>query len=174
MVFRTCCQIEGGLPSWIMFRMIINIIVDFGIGLVPILGDLADAFYRCNTLNVILLERHLRKTGKEALARQGVIEPRDPSCGEEFDRSNAEDVYDDPPPYRTAPSTRPPPSSRPGPRPGPSSRSAPNTRPGPSRPTPAMVRADTGQGRSFLGVGSRQAPPPDLESGGVRPSRRAR
>lgn len=40
--------------------MFFNILRDFLIGLVPILGDLLDAYYKANTRNVRLLEDHLR------------------------------------------------------------------------------------------------------------------
>jgi len=42
MVLRTCQQVEGGLPKDIQMKMYINIMLDFGIGLVPFLGDIAD------------------------------------------------------------------------------------------------------------------------------------
>ncbi|KAI6827832.1 hypothetical protein D0869_14250 [Hortaea werneckii] len=59
LVFMQCCKIDGGLPSSVKSRMIINIIMDFLVGLVPFLGDIADAAFKCNTKNVRLLERHL-------------------------------------------------------------------------------------------------------------------
>jgi len=43
--------------------MYTNLIIDFGIGLIPILGDFADAWFKCNTRNNILLERYLRERG---------------------------------------------------------------------------------------------------------------
>ncbi|EMC98290.1 hypothetical protein BAUCODRAFT_53150, partial [Baudoinia panamericana UAMH 10762] len=64
MVFQKCCQVEGGLPSDVRIRMLINIVVDFVVGLVPILGDLADAALKCNTKNVRLLEVYLDKKYK--------------------------------------------------------------------------------------------------------------
>jgi hypothetical protein len=42
MVLRTCQQVEGGLPNEIKAKMLFNIVLDFGIGLVPFLGDIAD------------------------------------------------------------------------------------------------------------------------------------
>lgn len=42
MVYRTCQQVEGGLPAAVQSQMMLNIVVDFFIGLVPFLGDLAD------------------------------------------------------------------------------------------------------------------------------------
>ncbi len=50
-VVRTCEQIDGGLPVAIQSRMYFNIMLDFAIGLVPFLGDIADAIFRANTRN---------------------------------------------------------------------------------------------------------------------------
>jgi hypothetical protein len=44
MVLQTCKQVEGGLPLEVMSKMYFNIILDFGIGLIPFLGDIADVF----------------------------------------------------------------------------------------------------------------------------------
>jgi hypothetical protein len=41
MVMRTCDQIQGGLPADVRMKMYINIILDFGIGLVPFVGDVS-------------------------------------------------------------------------------------------------------------------------------------
>jgi hypothetical protein len=49
MVLRTCQQVEGGLPKDVQAKMVINIILDFGIGLVPFLGDIADGKYHKNS-----------------------------------------------------------------------------------------------------------------------------
>ncbi|KAK3669342.1 hypothetical protein LTR78_010765 [Recurvomyces mirabilis] len=59
LVFRKCCAIDGGLPSSVRTWMLINIAIDFAVGLVPFIGDLADAAFKCNTKNVALLEKHL-------------------------------------------------------------------------------------------------------------------
>jgi|SRR5277367_2831333 len=40
-----------------------NMAFDFGIGLIPVVGDIADAWFKCNTRNNILLERFLREKG---------------------------------------------------------------------------------------------------------------
>jgi hypothetical protein len=42
MVLRTCQQVEGGLPADVTCKMYFSIILDFGIGLVPFLGDIAE------------------------------------------------------------------------------------------------------------------------------------
>ena len=64
MVFKTCQQVEGGLSSRVKSKMMFNIIVDFSVGLVPFLGDVADAFWKANTKNALLLERFLIEKAK--------------------------------------------------------------------------------------------------------------
>ena len=72
MVFRTCTKIDNGLDSWTKLWMILNIITDMLVGLVPILGDVADALYRCNTRNAELLGHVLEKRGQKNLRGDSV------------------------------------------------------------------------------------------------------
>jgi hypothetical protein len=68
MVVRTCRHIEGKLPAQVELWMYLNIVLDFVVGLVPILGDMAAArFFRPNTRNVIMLEKYLQESGGKAL-----------------------------------------------------------------------------------------------------------
>ena len=48
-----------GAPRSTLARMTFNVALDFGIGSIPILGDLFDAVFKANRKNVELLERHL-------------------------------------------------------------------------------------------------------------------
>jgi hypothetical protein len=101
MVLRTCQQIEGGLPADVQAKMYFNIILDFGIGLVPFLGDIADAVFRANTRNAVVLEKYLRRKGAAALKAQGQALPAiDPSDPDEYDRQMIEEHG--PPPQYTA------------------------------------------------------------------------
>lgn len=59
-------KIEGGLPHKVLLLMVINMVIDFLVGLVPFVGDLADAAIKCNSKNVRLLEEHLDKEYKPA------------------------------------------------------------------------------------------------------------
>ncbi|PHH70425.1 hypothetical protein CDD83_5446 [Cordyceps sp. RAO-2017] len=103
MVFKTCCKVEGGLPSSIKLQMLANITFDFAVGLVPFIGDLADAMFKANTRNCLLLEQHLREKGKKELRKSGLPIPAiDPSSPEEFDRAQQES----PPGYHTDPASR--------------------------------------------------------------------
>jgi hypothetical protein len=105
MVLRTCQQVEGGLPNEVKAKMLFNIVLDFGIGLVPFLGDIADALFRANTRNAVVLEKFLRAKGEKALKAQGQPLPQiDPSDPDEFDRRMR--AESPPPQYTTAPPTR--------------------------------------------------------------------
>lgn len=66
-VFRKCCKVEGGLPHAVKVRMMINVALDFVIGLVP--G--AEAVYRGNTRNALLLEDYLREKAENKLRVPG-------------------------------------------------------------------------------------------------------
>jgi hypothetical protein len=82
--------------------MYLNIILDFGVGLVPFLGDVADALFRANTRNAVVLEKHLRDKGAKALEAQGASLPAtDPTDPDEFDRQVREE-HGPPPPYSGA------------------------------------------------------------------------
>ncbi|OAA58053.1 PH domain containing protein [Niveomyces insectorum RCEF 264] len=65
LVVKNCAQIDGGLPSSIQYRMYFNIILDFALGLVPFIGDVADAVFRANTRNAWILEEYLTKKAEE-------------------------------------------------------------------------------------------------------------
>jgi len=60
-IIHTCEEV--GLPKAIVAQMYSNLMLDFGIGLVPVIGDFADAWFKCNTRNNLLLEKYLREKG---------------------------------------------------------------------------------------------------------------
>lgn len=111
--------------------MLVNVIIDFFIGLVPFIGDIADAVYKCNTRNAVLLEKYLREKGAKSLSRRNSSTRRnerrvreiDHSLPDEFDKQENGVVGDSPPTYQehgsgrnmekaSAP-TRPPPAKQP-------------------------------------------------------------
>ncbi len=55
--------------------MLINLAFDFFIGLVPFLGDIADAIYKCNTKNYLLLEKELVRRAVQRLGDVGIPNP---------------------------------------------------------------------------------------------------
>lgn len=65
-------KVQGGLPTGILIQMLINVAIDFLIGIVPFIGDIADAYFKANTKNCRLLEKHLDSLYKpDALKAQG-------------------------------------------------------------------------------------------------------
>ena len=49
---------ELGIPKVVLLRMIFNVAIDTGLGLVPVVGDLFDFAWKSNDMNMVLLERH--------------------------------------------------------------------------------------------------------------------
>lgn len=94
-IVRKAEKIDGGLPMNLKMRMIIYILIDFAVGTVPIVGDLADAVYKCNTKNAAVLEKHLREQGAKKLAAQGQPVPKI-SGPVNFDLEEREDREDIP------------------------------------------------------------------------------
>src|ERR1041384_7211192 len=56
----------------VVMRMLLNLAIDAGIGVIPVLGDVADIFFRANQMNVRLLSERGR-TGGKAPARDWLI-----------------------------------------------------------------------------------------------------
>lgn len=48
------------VPMVVQARMVLNALIDMLVGLVPVLGDLADVAWKADLRNVALLERHAR------------------------------------------------------------------------------------------------------------------
>ncbi|KAH0369412.1 hypothetical protein KCU65_g3326, partial [Aureobasidium melanogenum] len=59
LLVKGCMKVQGGLPTGILIQMLINVAIDFLIGIVPFIGDIADAYFKANTKNCRLLEKHL-------------------------------------------------------------------------------------------------------------------
>lgn len=89
MVVRTAMQV--GLPNSIRAQMVMNIIIDFLVGLVPLIGDLADVAYKANTRNAMVLEKYLREEGKKRMRASGVPVGFDPSLPENFVEDDGSD-----------------------------------------------------------------------------------
>lgn len=48
-----------GVPAKLLLRMLGNVAVDAAIGIVPLVGDIGDVFWRANRMNIALLDAHL-------------------------------------------------------------------------------------------------------------------
>jgi len=51
------------LPPIVLARMVVNTLVDLGVGVVPVVGDAFDFFFKSNTRNVELFRRHATDPG---------------------------------------------------------------------------------------------------------------
>ncbi|SCU82846.1 LAMI_0C01112g1_1 [Lachancea mirantina] len=60
-VLREAQTITGGLPPAVSAEMVFNIAIDFGLGLIPLVGDLVSVYYKANSRNTLLLEHYLTK-----------------------------------------------------------------------------------------------------------------
>ncbi len=59
------CDLGGSIRT-----MYLNILLDFLVGLIPLIGDLGDAAFKCNTKNVRLLEERLDAVYKPAALKE--------------------------------------------------------------------------------------------------------
>ena len=100
MVVKTCEQVRPPLPSSVKTKMQMNLAIDFIIGLVPFIGDIADAIYKCNTRNAVLLENELRKRGERRLKDANRQHEVDPSLPETYDNASDEEIAQSGPPPR--------------------------------------------------------------------------
>jgi hypothetical protein len=48
------------VPKLVQVRMVLNALIDALIGVIPVVGNIADAFWKANAWNMRLLERHAR------------------------------------------------------------------------------------------------------------------
>jgi hypothetical protein len=51
---------QMGVPRVVQLRMLLNVGIDVVLGIVPLIGDVADVFWKSNTRNLTLIERHAR------------------------------------------------------------------------------------------------------------------
>lgn len=51
--------LAAGVPKWKIFRMLMNIAVDAGVGAIPGIGDIFDFFYKSNSKNAAIFRKYL-------------------------------------------------------------------------------------------------------------------
>jgi hypothetical protein len=59
--------VRRGVPRVILFRMALNLIADYLLGLVPVAGDIGDIVFRSNRKNLALLQRYSGGAAKPRL-----------------------------------------------------------------------------------------------------------
>ena len=50
-----------GVPKRLLTAMLANVAIDFGVGFIPMLGDIFDVAFKANVKNVRLLEKHIQQ-----------------------------------------------------------------------------------------------------------------
>ncbi|KAI8373858.1 hypothetical protein BD560DRAFT_393776 [Blakeslea trispora] len=50
---------KADLPKWLLGKMLMNVMIDFMLGLTPIAGDILDILFKCNWRNALLFEEYL-------------------------------------------------------------------------------------------------------------------
>jgi hypothetical protein len=70
--------LRRGVPRVVLFRMILNILVDVVVGSLPIVGDILDAAYKSNRRNLELIREHETSDSKStatdyAIATLGIV-----------------------------------------------------------------------------------------------------
>ena len=65
--------VRAEVPTFTLARMLVNVGIDTLLGAVPALGDVFDAAWKSNVMNVALLERHLASTGSAPPKQRNVI-----------------------------------------------------------------------------------------------------
>ncbi|KAF5094868.1 hypothetical protein D0Z00_003368 [Geotrichum galactomycetum] len=68
-VIRLANRIEGGLPIVLLAQMTGNVVLDFLLGITPILGSIAGALYKANSRNSLVLEHYLKERARANLAK---------------------------------------------------------------------------------------------------------
>lgn len=65
-------RLDDGFPLDLQLLFLLNILIDFLLGLIPFVGDLIEVGYKTNLRNYLLLEKHLDRVGQKNL---GLISP---------------------------------------------------------------------------------------------------
>lgn len=64
-LFLNARSLDEGLPLDIQLLFLFNILVDFLLSLIPIVGDIIEVGYKANLRNFLLLEKHLARVGQK-------------------------------------------------------------------------------------------------------------
>jgi len=98
LLYMRCREVECGLGLITELRMLVNIALDLGIGIIPVIGDLGDAAFKANTKNLRLLEERLDKMYNPRHAERRRANKQPATVYEDFSDEN-EDRRGSPPSY---------------------------------------------------------------------------
>lgn len=61
----------SGIPIWVLLRMVLNVAVEWAVGLIPLVGDLFDFAWKANSRNVMLYIDYFRDP--HAIVRKSAV-----------------------------------------------------------------------------------------------------
>ena len=94
MVMNTAMKVSPGKDrDKLRAPMVMNIAIDFAVGLVPFLGDVADALFRANTRNAVALEKMLNKRVKVLEAKENGAAAHHTELDDDSDDDRHSHVY---------------------------------------------------------------------------------
>lgn len=67
-VIKLAHQVDSGLPPAVLAQMVGNIVIDFVLGITPIVGTIVGAIYKANSRNSLVLEHFLKERANQNLA----------------------------------------------------------------------------------------------------------
>ncbi|KAI9033878.1 hypothetical protein CLU79DRAFT_17532 [Phycomyces nitens] len=62
-MYQIYLSTQFGIPLWLLMRMLLNVFIDFIIGIIPFVGGFLDMFYKANLWNAEALEDWLVHPG---------------------------------------------------------------------------------------------------------------
>ncbi len=64
---------QMNVSRWTLFRMILNILIESVVGIIPVVGDLFDAYWKSNERNRLLLEANMNNPKAKAVDKLFVV-----------------------------------------------------------------------------------------------------
>jgi hypothetical protein len=61
---------QMGLPKGLIKVMVLTCLLDFGLGFIPLVGDIDDFFYKANQANVRIMEKYWVSNNKDAIDKR--------------------------------------------------------------------------------------------------------
>lgn len=71
--FMILVMARNGASSYVLARMVLNVLIDTIIGSIPLIGDLFDVAFKANTRNIRLMQEHYREGRHQGSAWKVII-----------------------------------------------------------------------------------------------------
>ncbi|MBD0369192.1 MAG: DUF4112 domain-containing protein [Flavisolibacter sp.] len=71
--FMILVMARNGASSYVLARMVLNVLIDTIIGSIPLIGDLFDVAFKANTRNIRLMQDHYREGRHQGSAWKVII-----------------------------------------------------------------------------------------------------